>query len=87
MAKEPFIPADKPKFWVIGVLAGLIGMAIGLVAFASAYLAPAFAKWVCFPLFMLCWATFAVCWLGAAFGLFTGRYRHLQSRSWHEQVW
>ena len=33
---RPFIPQDKPKFFVVGVLAGLIGLASGLVAFASA---------------------------------------------------
>lgn len=33
---KPFIPRDKPKSWVVGILAGLVGLAVGLVGFAAA---------------------------------------------------
>ncbi|MHB1015642.1 MAG: hypothetical protein ACYC2W_10245 [Desulfurivibrionaceae bacterium] len=84
---RPFIPRDKPKFWVVGILAGLAGLGFGLLAIG--------AVWFGFPLmkslfivgFFACWATCAVSWFGFVLGMFVGRYRGLEEKPWREQVW
>ncbi len=87
MNSRTFIPNDKPKFWVIGILAGLIGFGAGLVAFAATVAGINIIKQVFIAIFMVCWLTFAVSWFGCLIGFLSGRYRHLQSKPWSEQVW
>ena len=85
--KRPFIPNDKPRFWVLFVLAGLSGMAVGLVGFGAAWFE---LRWLALPmmfLFVCCWLVAAISWFGYVFGFLTGRYRNLSSRPWAEQVW
>jgi len=84
---KPFIPRDKPRSWVIGVLAGLSGLGVGLIAFAAAALSIEWVKVVAITLFVACWATFAVSWLVFVSGLITGRYANLEPRNWSEQLW
>ena len=86
-ASRVFIPRDKPRLWVVFVLACLIGMGVGLLAFGAAWLE---LSWLALPLFAVfatCWTVAAVSWLGFAFGMLTGRYRNLSSRPWKHQVW
>ena len=85
--KRPFIPTDKPRFWVLFTLACLLGMGFGLIGFGAAWFE---LRWLALPmmfLFACCWLVAAASWLGYAFGCITGRYRNLTSRPWSEQVW
>ncbi len=85
--KRPFIPRDKPRFWVLFVLAGLSGMGVGLIGFGAAWFEQ---RWLASPMMLLfacCWLVAAVSWLGFIFGLLTGRYRNLSPRPWAEQIW
>jgi hypothetical protein len=85
--KRTFIPRDKPRFWVVCVLAWLSGIAVGLIGFvATLYELP----WLALPmmvLFVCCWLVGAVSWLGYIVGLLSGRYRNLITRPWSEQTW
>jgi len=84
---RPFIPQNKPRLWVIFMLAGLIGMGAGLLGFLAAWFG---LPWLSAPLiivFFACWGTAAVSWFGFAFGMLTGRYSKLVARPWKEQVW
>lgn len=84
---KPFIPRDKPKSWVVGICAGLIGMAIGLVGFLFSWLGIKIIKDIAIGLFITCWATFAISWLVFIFRLISGRYSNLQPKPWSEQIW
>lgn len=83
----PFIPRDKPRSWVVGVLAGLSGLAAGLVAFVGAWLGFAVVKFVGIVLFVACWLAFAGAWLVFMIGLVSGRYAKVEPREWSDQVW
>ncbi len=84
---KPFIPKDKPKSWVIFILAGLIGLAVGLVGFAAAWAGISWLKGAAIFIFVLCWLVSAATWLVFIFGLLTGRYKNIQPREWGEQLW
>ncbi len=84
---KPFIPKNKPKSWVVGILAGLIGLAVGLVGFAAAWAGINWLKWVAIFIFVQCWLVFAATWFVFVFGLLTGRYKNIQCREWSEQLW
>ena len=86
-SKKPFIPKDKPKSWVIGILAGLIGMAVGLVAFLFSWLELRLLVYVCAFIFLCCWVVGAINIILFNFKLFTGKYRDLKSEDWENQVW
>lgn len=88
MAKDrSFIPRDKPRFWVLFVLACLSGMGFGLIAFAAASAELSLLAIPMMIAFSICWLVAAVSFLGYMFGIFSGRYRNLRSRAWTEQVW
>ena len=84
---KPFIPRDKPKSWVIGILGVLIGLGGGLTGFIGAGMKIA-------PLYYLGISVFVVCWIAAfpsmlffVFRNFSGRYRNLEERNWKDQLW
>lgn len=85
--KRPFIPTDKPKSWVLFILACLTGIAIGLIAFIAAYNELNVVAKIVSPFFFICWLIAAVNWFIFMFGLLTGRYKKIEHRSWNEQVW
>ena len=82
-----FIPRDKPRFWVLFVLACLSGMGFGLISFAAAWAELSWLAITMIILFCICWLVAAVSFLGYIFGIVSGRYRNLRSRAWAEQVW
>jgi len=84
---KPFIPKDKPKSWVLFILAGLIGLAVGLVGFAAAWAGINWLKGAAIFIFVLCWIVSAATWLVFIFGLLTGRYKNIQPREWSKQLW
>ena len=84
---RPFIPRDKPKFFVLGALAGFIGLASGVVAFASASFGFSLLKALSTIVFIACCAVFFVSWFGCLFGYLSGRYARLTAKPWREQVW
>ena len=84
---RPFIPRDKPRWWVIFILACLVGLGVGLLAFTAAWFGLTWVSRQLVPISLACWATAAVSWFGFMFGMVTGRYRNLEDRPWKEQVW
>jgi len=85
--KRPFIPQDKPKFWVIGVLLGLFGLAFGLVGLVGAWFGISILRWLGVFVMASCVAVFFVCWVGAFVGSVGGKHRNIQAKPWSEQVW
>ena len=84
-----FIPKNKPKFWVIGILAGLSALFSTALSFGAVWLGIPIpiVKALLIPVFAICWATFAVSWVGFAIGMLSGRYRNLTEKPWREQEW
>ena len=85
--KQAFLPRDKPRSWVVGVCAGLIGMAIGLLGFFSAWLGIKPVQAIAVFLFVICWLTSAVSWLFFLLRLISGQYRNLEPKEWQQQIW
>ena len=86
--KEPFIPRDKPKSWVLGVFSGLFGLLVaGPILFIGAYFEYSFIKGFGITIFIICWFTFAVSWAYFVVGMLSGKYRNLQEQEWSKQLW
>ena len=86
--KRPFIPRDKPRSWVIGVLSGLIGLLVaGPIMANGAYFEFSFVKDTGITVFIICWLGFAISWLIFAFGMVTGKYRDIHAQDWNKQLW
>lgn len=84
---RPFIPSNKPRFWIVFVLACLTGLGFGLLGFLAAWLELKLIYQVSITLFFVSWTVAATSWLGFAVGLISGRYRNIEHRRWKEQVW
>jgi hypothetical protein len=84
---RPFFPDDKPRTWVLGVSAGLLGLFVGFIAFTAAWFELQALKSALLALFAACWATFAISWLIFVARLVSGQYTNVQPRPWREQVW
>jgi uncharacterized membrane protein len=87
MKKEPFIPADKPKFFVIAVLSALAGLGVGMLAFIAAHFEVSQVSSVLLPAMFLCWLTMAISFAGLSIGLITGKYRAMAAKPWKDQLW
>jgi len=86
--KEPFIPLNKPKSWVIFVLSCLAGLLIaGPIIFLGAYLEIGLIKGIGITMFVACWASSAVTAIYLAIGMFKGKYRNMKDREWRKQLW
>ncbi len=86
-SNRSFIPTDKPRFWVVGVLAGLVGLAAGLLAFAAAWSDLQALSAIFKVVFVACWAVGVFSWVGFMAGMLTGKYSGIADRPWKEQVW
>ena len=75
---HPFIPRDKPKFWVMGVLSGLTGLGAGLLALTAAFLGLVFIKTVFLAVFVGCWVTGAISWFGFMGRLTSDKYKNIE---------
>jgi len=86
--KEPFIPRDKPKSWVLGIVAGLFGL---LVAGPAMILGGIFELTIIMnlgiTLFVASWSVAAVSWVIFMVGLTTGMYSDIQEQEWNKQIW
>ena len=87
MSARAFIPRDKPKSWVIAVVACMTGFGIGVVAFLLALNGLPVAMDVARPMFLFCWAVGAAAGVSFLLGLFTGRYRRVEEKPWRDQIW
>jgi hypothetical protein len=85
--KQPFIPRDKPKFFVVAILFGLVGLAVGLLAFVAGSLGLVAVENLLRPAFFICWCVMAFCMVGFLAKQWGGRYHGLQERPWKEQQW
>ena len=87
-SREPFLPRDKPRSWVVAVICGLIAvLAAGPLAIAGVALEIDALKDAGTLLFWCCWIVAIP--MGAVFLVKTlaGRYKDIEERDWNEQVW
>jgi hypothetical protein len=87
VSQKPFIPRDKPKSWVVGIIAGLSGLGVGLIGFVAAGAEIRWLYQIAAALFLVCWAIAAVSIVTFLIGCLQGRYSRLEARPWREQVW
>jgi hypothetical protein len=69
-------------------LAGVIGLLVaGPLLFGGHYFNNVLIQLIGFDLWWLCGLTMAVSWAIFMIGLVRGKYKKLEERPWHEQVW
>jgi hypothetical protein len=85
--KRPFIPANFPKSFVIGICALLSGLVAGGLMMVGHWTGVSAVLEVARILFFACWAVAAIMFLIYIPNTWTGKYRNLPSRPWREQVW
>jgi hypothetical protein len=86
--KRSFIPRDKPKSWVLGILALLAGLFVAVpIVLAGHYLHLGFIKGLGTFLFAFCAITFFCMWVIGLVKALTGRYRRIEERDWKDQTW
>ncbi|MDD2274139.1 MAG: hypothetical protein PHP95_05585 [Desulfuromonadaceae bacterium] len=85
---KPFIPRDKPKSWIIGILAGLTGLLIaGPLLFVGYFFRLQLLQYLGRTLFVVCWLTFALMWLLVIAQSLRGKYKKMSEKEWRDQVW
>ncbi len=83
-----FIPRDKPKSFVIGILSCLVGLFVaGPILIAGKYYEINLIEIIGQFMFISCWVLFATSWLIFIFGLTNGKYKNLEEKEWSEQLW
>ena len=87
-SSKSFIPRDKPKSWVVFILAFLGGVFVGgpILMLAAMFELPILYS-LANLVFVTAWATAAVMGCVFAIGMVTGKYVEIQERPWSEQVW
>jgi len=85
---KPFIPKDKPKSFVTGILSCLVGLFVAApILIAGKYYENNLIENLGQFMFMSCWVFFAASWLIFIFGLNNGKYKNLEEKEWSEQLW
>ena len=85
--RKPFIPRDKPKFWVFMTLACLCGLGFGVFVFAASWLEVLWLSRLMTVLLVSCCLVGFICGVGFTLKLARGRYQSLEERPWSEQEW
>jgi hypothetical protein len=86
--KRPFIPRDRPKSFIIGIIAGLTALLIGgPLLVGGKLLEVGVLLYLGYIIFIACWAVAAIMWVVFGSGLITGRYKNIKAGDWKDQVW
>ncbi len=86
--RRPFIPRNKPKSWVLMILAVLTGLFVAApIMLAGHYLHLGFIKGLGTFLFGFCVITFFLMWGIGLVKALTGKYRCIEERDWKDQTW
>ena len=86
--KKPFIPSDKPKSWVVLLIAILVGLLIGgPILFVSVIYDLSFLRAIGMIIFVGAWTTGVVMACVFVLGVLRGKYGDIRDRPWSEQVW
>ena len=84
---RPFIPRDRPRLWVVTVLAGLNFMAVGALTFGAAHLEIQWLLNACTGILGFAWLIFAGSMAGYSIRAAMGKYKNIKSLPWRDQVW
>lgn len=87
MATRPFIPRDKPRPWIVFVLAVIVELGFGLVSIVGAWLKIEPLYRLGYASLISAWAVGVVAFITLCIGAASGRYRNLAERDWKDQVW
>jgi hypothetical protein len=86
--KKPFIPRDKPKSFILAIIAGLTGLLVaGPLMFAEYFWGLKMLAYIGKLLFVFSWTVGMVMGIVFASGLITGRYRNIEEKDWTHQIW
>ncbi len=86
--KRPFIPRDKPKSWIVFIIAALVALFFGgPILFISTIYDLSFALKLGIIIFASACTVGIVMWCVFAVGMLRGKYGSLDERPWSEQVW
>ena len=86
--KKPFIPRDKPKSWVVLIIAILVGLLIGTpILFVSAIYDLSVLHSIGTTIFVGAWMTGVIMACVFVIGILRGKYGDIQDLPWSEQVW
>jgi hypothetical protein len=85
--RRPFFPDNKPRSWVIGVSAALLGLGFGALAFLGYALNVGFLARLGSVLFVVCWAVGFSMVVLFNVKLFSGQYRDLGPSPWSARPW
>jgi hypothetical protein len=87
MTTRPFIPRDKPRSFVVAVLAGLGALAAGGTTFLGHYLGSAIlfqgGRFLLYLCVLVALPMMAVCLVRSWFG----HYEKIEEKSWNDQAW
>ena len=86
-SERPFIPLDRPRLWVVTVLAGLNYMAIALLTFAVSHFEIKWLNGASIGILGLAWLIFAGSMIGYSIRAAMGKYKNIKPRPWREQIW
>lgn len=85
---RPLIPRDRPKSFVISVIAGCVGILIAAPAvYAGRFLKLHYVALFGGYLLLTCQVIFAVMWIIFMIGKLTGRYDRVTEKEWRQQLW
>ena len=86
--RRPFIPRNKPKSWVLAILAVLTGLFVAVpIMLAGHYLHLGFIKGLGTFVFCFCVITFFCMWVIGLVKMLAGKYRCIEERDWKDQMW
>ena len=86
--KDPFIPKDKPKSWVLFILCGSVCLLLaGPLIFVGMYYEIKPVQIIGTVIFMSCWLIAMVSGFVFLSGSSQGKYKNLKEESWNKQLW
>ena len=85
---KPFIPKDKPKSFVTGILSSLLGLFVAApILITGKYYDNNVIENLGYFMFISFWVLFAASCLVFIIGLSNGKYKNLEEKEWNEQQW
>ena len=87
-SKNPFLPRDKPKSWILFVISALAGLLIaGPLFFSGIMLEMEALQFLGGLLFWCFWIAGALMWFVFISRSIAGHYKGIGDRDWSEQIW
>ena len=87
-SKDPFLPRDKPKSWIVFIVSGLLGVLIaGPIALSGIWFEIEALVSVGRLLLWSCWAVAVSMWIVHFSRSIAGHYKDVGDHDWKDQIW